>query len=355
MPVITEQELKAQMNGGALASLYLLKGQEKLLVKRAANKLIRQAGGEAFPEFNRSELSGEAEVEQIADAAAALPFMAGHKCVAVSDFNAGERPQADLEKLLELLDDLPETTTLVLYFPTLAVDGKSAKWKRLVERAGKRGYVVDFPQREAGDLRQILNKTAERQGCRLTRPALNRLLEYAGSDLHLLLCEMEKLCAYTLGRGEQEIGPEAVELLTAKSTEATVFVMMDALIAGEARRVYAILDGLFFQNAEPVMILGAMVTPYLDMLRVKAAMDSGLPTDAPLEYAPEYKPDRNKRINFRLRKAQQNLRLFNTQTLRACLNLLLEADGALKGSQLDGRVVMERLAAQLMAAQRGAG
>ena len=29
MPTITEQELKTQMSGGALASLYLLKGKEK--------------------------------------------------------------------------------------------------------------------------------------------------------------------------------------------------------------------------------------------------------------------------------------------------------------------------------------
>ncbi len=353
MPTITEQELKTQMSGGALASLYLLKGKEKLLVKRAAKKLIRLASGDVFPEFNRNEFPGEAAVEQIADAAAALPFMAEHKCVVVSDFNAEERPQAELEQLLDLLDDLPETTTLVLYFPTLNPGGSSGKWKKLLDRAGKRGFVVDFPQREAADLRQILGKTAERQGCQLSRPALNRLIEYVGSDLTQLLGEVEKLCAYTLGQGGREITLETVEEMTPKSTEATVFVMMDALLAGDAQRAYTILDSLLFQNAEPVKILGAMVTPYLDMVRVKGAMESGLPTDAPLEYAPEYKPGRDKKINFRLRKAQQNLRHFNTQTLKACLDLLLEADGALKGSQLDKSLVLERLAAQLMLTQRG--
>ncbi len=334
MPTITEQELKTQMSGGALASLYLLKGKEKLLVKRAAKKLIRLASGDVFPEFNRNEFPGEAAVEQISDAAAALPFMAEHKCVVVADFNAEERPQAELEQLLD-------------------PGGSSGKWKKLLDRAGKRGFVVDFPQREAADLRQILGKTAERQGCQLSRPALNRLIEYVGSDLTQLLGEVEKLCAYTLGQGGREITLETVEEMTPKSTEATVFVMMDALLAGDAQRAYTILDSLLFQNTEPVKILGAMVTPYLDMVRVKGAMESGLPTDAPLEYAPEYKPGRDKKINFRLRKAQQNLRHFNTQTLKACLDLLLEADGALKGSQLDKNLVLERLAAQLMLTQRG--
>lgn len=353
MPVITEQELKTQIDGGALASLYLLKGEEKLLVKRAAKKLIRRASGEAFPEFNRSEFPGEAEVEQIMDAAAALPFLAEHKCVAVSDFNAGERSQEDLDKLLELLDDLPETTTLVLYFPTLDTGGKSPKWKKLWSGAEKKGCVVDFPRRKEADLRQTLVKSAGRQGCELTKSAANRLIQYAGSDLNLLLGELEKLCAYTLGKGGQEITPQTVEELTPKSTEDTVFAMMDALIDGNTQKAYTVMDSLFYQNADPVKILGAMATPYIDMVRVKAAMDSGLATDAPLAYAPEYKPDRNKRINFRLRKAQQNLRLFTASTLQECLNLLLEADMALKGSQLDKRLILERLAAQLMAAQRG--
>ena len=355
MPTITEQELKAHMNAGNLSSLYLLKGEEKLLVKRAAKKLIRQASGEDFPEFNRSEFPSGAPVEGIVDAAAALPFMAGHKCVAVSDFDPEEHSPQELDQLCSLLDDVPETTTLVLYFPTLTPRSKSDKWRKLLDKAGKKGCVVDFPRREPGDLRQILSRTAERQGCQLSKSALDKLTEYVGKDLNQLLGELEKLCAYTLGRGEREITPAAVEELTPRRMEDTVFQMMDALLLGNARQAYSILDGLFYQNAEPVKILGAMVTPYVDMLRVKGAMDSGLPTDAPREYAPEYKPDRNGRINFRLRKAQNNLRFFSTRSLRECLGLLLEADGALKGSQLEDRLVLERLMARLMAAQRGAG
>lgn len=345
MPTLTEQQLKQLLSSTPAPGLYLLWGEEKLLLKRAAKKLIQRAGGECFPEFNLNEFPGEAEADRIIDAAVALPFMAEQKCVAVSDYNAEEKPQSELDKLFGLLDDLPESTALVLWYPTLEFSRNSNKWKKLVERCEKLGSVVEFKRRETGDLKRYLGKEAERQGCVLGSRAAGRLIEYAGTDLTALLSEVEKLCAYTLAQGGKEISAETVEELTPKSTEITVFLMTNALVAGNYEKTYTLLDQLFYQNEEPVAILAAMASSYLDMFRVKAALESGLTCMAPADYAPEYK-----RLGFRLEKAMRSAARVPMGTLHHSLNLLLEADLALKGSRLDSRLVLDSLIARLLLA-----
>lgn len=348
MPEISEQELRKQLAAGAPGPLYLLMGEEKFLLRRTARRLIEKSGGQVFPEFNLNEFSGEAAVDNIADAALALPFMAEHKCVAVKDFNVEEKPQQELDKLSELLESPPETTTLVFWYPTLLFDGKkSAKWRKFLDRAGKAGCVVRFRSREAGDLRKLLGAEAERRGAAFSRKALDKLLEYAGQDLNLLLAETEKLSAYAVGLGEREITPAMVEELTPKSTETTVFLMVNALVAGEYEKAYRLLDALFYQNEDPIMVLGAMSSSYVDMYRVKAALESGLTGEAPLEYG-DYK-----NRAFRLRYAERDARKLSLETLKTCLQLLLEADLALKGSRLEGRLILETLVARLLLAVHG--
>lgn len=343
MPSITEQDLRAQLEDGSLASLYLLAGEEKLILKRAARRLIACASGDAYPEFNRNELSGEAPVERVADAAAALPFFAPRKCVAVADFDPEGRSAQDLTRLLELMDDLPETTTLVLYYPTLDIPPKSAKWKKLLAQADKSGLVLRFARREPPELRRTIARAAERQGCEMERAAVDRLLEYCGPDLNLLLNETAKLCAYVLGRGEARITAGTVEALTPKTTETTVFVMVRALTSGDAQKAFTLLDELFYQNAEPVAVLGAMASAYIDMYRVRMALDSGLTPAAAAEYAPEYKKQ-----DFRLRNAGRTIQRVPAAALARCLELLLEADLSLKGSHMEPRLVLEALMARLM-------
>src|SRR5699024_2230787 len=55
MGAINETELKRQLSQGQLSSLYVVRGEEKYLVSRWARRILKAAGGDSFPEFNRNE------------------------------------------------------------------------------------------------------------------------------------------------------------------------------------------------------------------------------------------------------------------------------------------------------------
>ncbi len=364
MPEIEMAEWKKHLAAGRLYSLYLVAGEEKYLVRRASEQLIKNSAGDAFPEFNRMELGNEASIDSIADAALALPLFAEHKCVAVADLNVEERDSADLQKLYELLEDLPDTTTLVLWYPTLEFDGKkSAKWRKLLKTAQERGGLLLCGRRSAQDLQKLLIREAEKAGCALSRQNAARIVEYAGQDMVRLRGEIEKLCAFSLGQavgpqaggpqtggpqtGGPEITSEMIEALVPKTTETTVFLMAGALVAGNYERAYSLLDALLLQAEEPIAILGALAASYVDMFRVQTALESGRISAAAGEYG-DYKGK-----EFRLRNGERNVRGVKPEALRASLELLLEADMALKGSRLNGRIVLEELIAKLLLAAKG--
>lgn len=357
MPVLEERQWKQLITEGQTSGLYVVAGEEKYLVKREAQRLIKRAWGQVFPEFNRNEFGNSASIDDIADAVEALPFMAEKKCVSVADFDVEEKNQVELGKLYELMENVPDTTSLVLWYPTLEFDEKkSAKWRNFLKKSGACGKVLLCGRRSGADLRKLLMREAEKAECALSRENADKIVSYAGQDVSLLLHEIEKLCAYAQGlqkesgrEGPAEITGGIIEDLVPKSTETTVFLMANALTAGNYEKAYGLLDALFYQHEEPLAILGALSASYVDMYRVRAALESGKPGNAPAEYG-DYKGK-----EFRLRNAERSAKGISRKVLRKSLDLLLEADLALKGSRLEPRLVMDELIAKLLLAAQKEG
>lgn len=354
MPEITEAELKKQLAANEFYRVYLIAGEEKYLVKRSAARLIKKAAGDSFSEFNNNEFSNDSSVDSIADAAMALPFFAERKCVSVTDFNIEEKDSTEISKLYELIEDSPESTVLVLRYPTLEFEAKkSAKWKKLIKAVQDNGAVLLCGRRTTAELVKMLMREADKAGCVISRQNTERIIDYAGQDVTQLLNEIEKLCAFALGGADDtavpEITAEMIETLVPKSTETTVFLMSGALVAGNYEKAYKLLDALFYQNEEPIAVLGALSSAYVDMYRVKTAIENGLQASSAAAYG-EYKGK-----EFRLKNAERSARNLKPEALRASLRLLLEADMALKGSRLDGKIVLEELIAKLLLAAKGAG
>ena len=340
MPVIQESELKKQITQADFAPLYVLYGEEKYLLTQASSLLIRKASPQDFTEFNVNEFGANASIDKIADAVQALPLMSPRKCVVVSDFNPEEKNAVEISKLKELLENLSETTVLIFYYPTADFSGKTtAKLKNFLKQATQKGTVIEFKFREAGDLSKRLIKQAEKLGCVLSKQNAERLMDYTGTDMKSLFNEVEKLAAFAAG---EEIEKEMIERLVPKNMDATAFMLADALAGGSYEKAYQLMHQLIDGGEELVAVLAALSAAYVDMMRVKAAAESGLSCTAPAEYG-SYKGK-----EFRLRKAERAVKRLPLAVLRESLAILLETDVALKSSRTDTGVLMDKLIAQLL-------
>lgn len=57
--------------------------------------------------------------------------------------------------------------------------------------------------------------------------------------------------------------------------ETTVFLLSNALVRGDYSKAYALLDLLMAQREEPYTILAVLSSAYIDMYRVRAAIEAG--------------------------------------------------------------------------------
>ena len=343
MPDINETKLREQLQRNDLSHIYLLYGDEKMLVRRDLLRITKKLDNTDFPEFNFNAFPHTASVDDIAAAVEALPFFAEHKCVTVSDINVESLSASEYSKLIELVENVPDTTYLIFALPTVEFDsGKPGnKWKKFIEKINTFGCSVNYARRSDGDLAKYLCKEADKNGCTLTKYLAEKIIRYAGNDLNTLANEISKLCAFV---GEGEITNQHIEDIVTKNMEATVFLLSNALVRGDYTKAYSLLDQLISQGEEPVAILSVLSGTYIDMYRVRAALDSGKTSTAPAEYA-DYK-----RREFRLKYAERDMRDLSLEMLRESLALFVECDLALKLSTGDAmdRIALEKLFSKLL-------
>ncbi len=346
MPEISESQLRKEIESDALAGLYVLYGEEKYLVALWAGRLAQKAAGNAFRDFNFQQFGGDASPDAVGDAVEALPFMTERKCVVVRDLTLDGRTPAELKKLAQLISETPDSTVLVLQFASSSpAFKKDKKWKDLYALCTQHGKCVAFPRRKPADLQKLLISTASKRGCVLDRTGAQRIVSYCGDNLETLLNELEKVCAFT---GQGPISLETIDRLVTRNLEARVYDLSKHLLAGRYPKAYETLDLLLAQNEEPINILAVLSGTYLDLYRVRCAMQSGESAMEPANHFDTYK-----RREFRLRNAENNVRHLSTQQLRDSLEILLETDLALKGSRTAPRILLEKALAKLLVIASG--
>lgn len=344
VPVMDSAEFKRHVSAGALYPLYLLFGSEKYTLAKGRDRLIKTAVADNFREFNLNEFSGDSPVDSIADAALALPFMAERKVVAVSDLNVEKIGSVELSKLTELVSDPSDATVLIFALPTINPAVQAAKWKSFVKLVEKNGAAVNFEPLTTGELVKFICSAAEKHGSRITKSNAEKIIRYAGTDMNNLKNEVDKLSAFV---GEGEITGDIVENMVQKNLETTVFILINSVLSGDYAKAYSLLGLLFSHGEKGVPILAAFSTAFVDLYRVRTALESGKSAQAPAAYG-DYKGR-----EFRLRNAEKSLRGISTQKLTECLNLLVETDLLLKGSRLSDKVILEEMLAKFLVILKG--
>lgn len=342
MSNITESELKSNIKSGNISNIYILLGEEKLLIKYYTGKLIDKILGKNYLEFNYQVFCGTGtEIDDIADAVNTLPLMAHSKCVKVVDLDIDSMSSQDMDKLNQMMSDVPETTKLILTYPTLEIDlKKSSKWKKFIASTEKVADILDLQKLNKSALEKQLVSWTQKYNCTLSLNNAAKIVELCGNDLLTLRNEIEKLCAFTDGN---EITSDIIDTVVTKNLETTVFALSDAIIANNYNKAYKQLNLLFYQKEEPVAILAVLSSAYIDMYRVRAAIERKESASIVSKYF-DYK---NK--DFRIRNAERNVRNISIEYLRECINILAQTDLELKSSRTDNKILLQKMIAKLCA------
>ena len=86
--MFNESELKKHLNGGRFKTVYLVFGEEKMLVRRCTELILKKISGGDLNDFNYHEFGENAEISEISVSADIVPFMSERNIVKLTDLNA---------------------------------------------------------------------------------------------------------------------------------------------------------------------------------------------------------------------------------------------------------------------------
>ena len=345
MPSITESELKKKIKAGEISNVYLLFGEEKYLVKHYTNLLTKSIVNPDFADFNMHIYDGKGfDFNELFNASEALPMMSEYTCLVIKDLPCDNMSSDLLENMITLVSDLPESTVLIITLLTIPDKLKTAKGKKLLTAINNAGCSVDFARMSVNQLCSQVEKGAKKRGCEIGFNEAGYLIRLVGDDMQVVQNELEKLCAYCRN---SKITKEDIDAVAVKSLQARVFDLTKYLLAGNCDMALKVLDTLMVLKEEPINILGAMMTSYIDMYRVKVYVSGGMrPEDAAKDF--NY---RNK--EFRLTNAAKNASKFSMTQLRKFIEIFNDADTLLKSTSVSGRLVIEQTITKLLLAANG--
>ena len=333
----TEEEafsraVKAQAPTGAI----LLYGTEGYLIEAWRKRLLRPFGGEQDT-FNLQRLDGrQLNTDALLDAVETLPLMAQQKGVWVDGLQLKGMPAGEWDKLVQILEDIPPSCTLLFTTSPDTFDPKSAQGKKWIALCARVGTAVQLGTRSSSGLVTFLRNAAKKQGCDLSPDLARYLLRTVDNDMLCLSREIEKVCAYA---GGGTLTKEQVDAVAISRTEARVFDLSKAILAEQPQRAMELLHDLFFLREQPVAILAALATAYIDLYRVRVAkLEGKTPADVVKTFG-------YKGREFRVKNAWNNR--LSVQVLRASLEALAQCDRRLKSSGGDGKILLEQTVIQL--------
>ena len=344
MAEITENELLEQIKTKNLSSLYFIYGEDNYLKQKYVKRLSQTAVTE-LPEMNYRKIDGkEVSVQQISDEVYQFPLMSEKRCILIDDFDVTSKLKEDIDELKEVLKDIPQTSVLIFVYNSVDVDEKKSGWKNIIKTSSKFGSVINCKFKTDSDLIKYVRVWAEKKKTAIDSNVARYLIETVGKDLKKLEAEVDKLCAFC----KDYISKADIDRICAKTPEATQYMLPKSILSENVSGSLNILSDLLDMNFKPIAIINAVADSFIDIYRVKVAMESGL---KPRDIAETFNYSKNRL--FVLDNAARYSKKYSVSTLERCFDILSEADGGLKGNERNERLLLERTIILLIETLRG--
>ena len=210
-------------------------------------------------------------VQELTEVTEAMPMMAQHTMVVVTDLDIFRLDEQQRTALMALLADFPEYCTLVLVYDLLPYK-RDGKMKKLCAALDKSVCEVEFRQQERAQLLRWVKRRFAAAGHDIDDATADHLLFTCGSLMTELVPEIGKIAAYAKGRA---VTVEDINAVADPVLDARVFDMTNSITAGKYDQAAQVLGELLRMQTEPIVILAAVGKELRRLYTARMALDAG--------------------------------------------------------------------------------
>jgi len=233
--VIKIEEILRDAKNKVFYPIYFLFGEEPFFIDEVTNYLEQNILDEASKGFNQTTLYGrDVTARDIVDMARRFPMMGNYQVVIVKEAQVIK----DFENLELYLDNILDSTILILNYKYKKPDGRKKFYKRL----SKSKQVIYFESKRLYDnkIPNWISSTVKLMGYSITPMAAEMLSEYIGNDLNNQANELGKLII-NLKEGETITETKVGENIGI-SKDFSIFELQKALTMRDALKSQRIIQ-----------------------------------------------------------------------------------------------------------------
>jgi len=250
----------------ALMPLYIVSGEETLLVNEAADIIRLAAKQQGFLERETfdADLPGF-DWEDVLQTLNSLSLFAEKKLVEIR----ASKKNLNTEIFIRYWERHNPDTVVLVMTEKLDKTAQGSKWFGTLEKIG--GFIQVWPL-EADAFHRWLTQRARQQGLQIDTQALVLLQERTEGNLLAAVQELEKL---HLQFGNTPINSSTLENAVADNARYDVFSLTESVLSGNSAESLKILQSLLEEGGAEFLILRTLVRELRILGAVKEAMEAG--------------------------------------------------------------------------------
>lgn len=285
MARLRPEQLDASLRKG-LAPLYVVSGDEPLLVQEACDVIRQAAQRSGFTERELYHADASFDWNHLLSAANNMSLFSEQRLLEVRLPSA--KPGDKGSKALQAYAQAPSPDNILLLVAgRLDRSALNTKWAKALEQVGT--HVQVWPMSPA-QLPRWIGQRLQAAGIRAESDAIDLLASRVEGNLLAAAQEIEKL---KLLAPEQGVSLELMASVVADSARYNVFALTDKALRGDARGAVKTLQGLRGEGTEPLALLWALTREIRALVQIGQAMAQGAPFERaaqPLRLREQQKP-----------------------------------------------------------------
>ncbi len=249
-------------------NLFLMAGEDSFSLLHEL-KRWKEAFVEKYGETDLEEIDGEStKIEQIINSISTLPFLSEKRLVILKNFLSSQKADVANE-LLPLIENLPETTVLVMA-ETKEPDKRTSIFKKLSTLATNRLFLKP----KGAQLYTWIQRRIEQNNSSISSESATYLASILGDDLFALDQAAQKLALYSKGT---QVTREMIDDLVTGNVQKSIFTLTDQLAQKNYSGALETIELLQEQGEDPAFIFSMIVRQFRLILEMKTLSEQNLP------------------------------------------------------------------------------
>ncbi len=322
--ILKPEKLEEHLRG-KLQPVYLVSGDEPLLVQECCDQIRQVARQQGFDERQLLQVEPGFDWGRLQEANNSLSLFSQQQLLELrlDNLKLGEGG-----KVLEAcINNLSPDNLLLIIAPRIDGATKKSRWFKAVD---KTGVHIAFWPIELSRLPGWISNRMRSAGLRPAPEAVKILSERVEGNLLAASQEIEKL---KLLSEDGEVSVDLIREAISDSARYDVFDLVDAVVSGNASLTVRVLQGLQAEGIEPPVVLWALARELRLLSQLARLLGQNMKLDAALEQVAKLQ----KLPLFPLKKRKNQLRdaiyRHSEHSLRELISKAASLDNVLKGAE----------------------